>query len=283
MAGGREHGVDRVAVEAPDAHLGSQVVRGLGRRARGPVGARLELRVVRVRRCQDPRPRPEGVGRLAARVARAVAALVVLRREGAERRERGRRRQHALRDVGVEPHALPLRRRQRPLLVPDAVRDAQTAEVVDEGGAPQEDGLALLEPEAARGLGGQVGDASRVPRRVRRLQVGEVGDRLERRVELLLGEVDLQRRLRFDHRVPARRGVERLEQLYGVVAKVLDERGIELPPAALARDVERSVDTSEAVEDLDDVGEGDEADGECDLLTRELGRALSVPALERVL
>ena len=54
----------------------------------------------------------------------------MLHGDRAERRERGRLLQHALGEVRVQPHPLPLAGAERPRLVPDRVRDAEPPEVV---------------------------------------------------------------------------------------------------------------------------------------------------------
>ena len=61
---------------------------------------------------------------------------------------------------------------------------------------------------ASRGRAREIGHAARVADRPGRLQVGEVGDRLQRGLELVVGEHDLERRLRVDHRRPARHRVD---------------------------------------------------------------------------
>ena len=67
-----------------------------------------------------------------------------------QRRERRRLAQHALGQVRVQPHALPLAGAERPALVPDRVRDPEPAEVVHEPGAAQRPHLGLGQARAAR-------------------------------------------------------------------------------------------------------------------------------------
>ena len=57
MAGGAEHRLDRVGVEAPGADLGAQLGGRLLGRAGRPVRPRLAHRLVGVRRAEDPRRR----------------------------------------------------------------------------------------------------------------------------------------------------------------------------------------------------------------------------------
>ena len=63
-------------------------------------------------------------------------------------------------------------------------------------------------PSCRPRLGRELGDRARVAERVRRLEVDEVRDRQQRRVEALAGQHDRERRLGVDHRVP---GADRVE------------------------------------------------------------------------
>ena len=71
-------------------------------------------------------------------------------------------------------------------------------------------------------------DRPRVAERVRRLQIDEVRDRQQRRVEPLAREHDGERRLGVDHRVPGLDRVEAREDHLGLGAHQLGQRGIEL-------------------------------------------------------
>jgi hypothetical protein len=122
-----------------------------------------------------------------------------------------------------------------------------------------------------------------VAHRVRRLQIREVGDRLERRVELLVGEVLAQARLRLDHRVPARGRQQRREQLACPIAEALNHGRVELRAAALARDRHRSIDPALAVKHLDHVGELHDPHRRADRLAREPpGVSSAIPAFEHL-
>ena len=119
--------------------------------------------------------------------------------------------------------------------------------------------------------------------RPRRLQVGEVGDRLQRGLELLVGEHDPERRLRFDHRRPGRHRVDVAEQRRRLGAEDVHQRRVELGAAALPSDRDRRVHASAAVVDLDDVCEVHQPRGHEDLAALGLRRhPLAVPALERL-
>ena len=146
--------------------------------------ARLAHRLIRVGGAQDPRrQRDRGAGQ-PARVARSRRAA----RGAAPRSRRAARaprtgwsmrsvRYGCMRTRSHSPAA------ERSALVPDRVRDAEPAEVVDQPGAPERARLGRRQPELGAGGRGEVADRPRVPQRVRRLQVDEVGDRQQGRVE----------------------------------------------------------------------------------------------------
>ena len=117
----------------------------------------------------------------------------------AERRQRGRLLQHPLGQVGLHPHPLPLAGAERPALVPDRVRDTEPPEVVHQPGPPQRSVIVVgSRPSCAARRCRELGDGrASVAERVRRLEVDEVGDRAQRRVELA--------RRRARRRAPARR------------------------------------------------------------------------------
>ena len=83
----------------------------------------------------------------------------------------------------MQPHLLPLVRRQRPPLLPDAGVDRDPPEVVDQCGAPHAD--EPPEPAPLRRLASQVRDARRVPGQIGRDQVGEVAHRREPAIDRL--------------------------------------------------------------------------------------------------
>src|SRR5262249_42344865 len=120
-----------------------------------------------------------------ARVARAVEALAVLYRDRAERRQRLREMKHALGQVRVEADTLPFTGPERAGLVPDRIRDAEAAQVVDEPGPTQRLLFVAAEPEAAARCRRELGDRSRVAECVGRLEVDEVRNRKQRLVDLL--------------------------------------------------------------------------------------------------
>ena len=152
MAGGAEHGLDRLRVEPARLHVGAQLARGLLGRARWAVGARLAHRLVGVGGGEDPRRARDRRAGEPARIAGAVEPLAVGDRDRGERRERVGLVEHPFGQVRVDAHALPLAGAERAGLVPDRVGDAEPAEVVDEPRAPQRPHLGLRQPETRAGL-----------------------------------------------------------------------------------------------------------------------------------
>ena len=87
-----------------------------------------------------------------------VDALVVRRRRLDEGRKRAAPGEDPLGVVGVEPHPLPLRGRERTRLVPDPVLDGDPAEVVNEPRPPQAVARGVVESGVAARLLGERGD-----------------------------------------------------------------------------------------------------------------------------
>src|SRR5581483_12087971 len=112
--------------------------------------------------------------------------------------------------------------------VPDRVRDAESAEPVDEPGAVQHLYLPVWQVQAlARGCG-EVGDTDGVPEEVRRLEIDEVPDRAEGSIEALVGQRDRERGLGVDDRAPRIDGVEISQEHVGLLADDVGELRVEL-------------------------------------------------------
>ena len=138
VPGRGEDGVDRISVEAPVLRLAPELrLRRLGVEG-GPVRARLAHGHVAIGGREDARALVEGRRPRAPVVARAVEALVVRAGQLPDRRQRRRLREGALREVRMEPHALPFPEAEGTRLLPDRVRHAQAADVVGKRGAPHE-------------------------------------------------------------------------------------------------------------------------------------------------
>ena len=134
---------------------------------------------------------------------------------------------------------------------------------------------------AARPLGGELGDGARVAERVRRLQVDEVRDRQQRRVELLVGERDRERRLGVDHGVPGADRVEVGEQLGRLGVDEVAERRDRTGRRARSRASARAASTPPMrCATSTNSAELREPRGDRDRLARQLaGPALAVPLL----
>ena len=210
----------------------------LGRqRAGGAAAARVMARYD-VGGGQDAPPAVIADSPEAARIAGAVEPLVVLDGDRAERREGRREGEHALAQVRMQADPLHLRRRERPPLVPDRVRDPEAAEVVHQPG-PADRAVASSSgsPEIVAAARRQVRHPPRVPDRVRRLEVGEVADRLEDGVELLVGEDEPPSCGSAAITASQSSPIEVVEQHAGARRqKSVHQRRVELRAAALLRD-----------------------------------------------
>ncbi len=205
----------------------------------------------------------------------------MLHGDRAQRRQRLGLVQHALGQVGMHPHPLPLAGAERPGLVPDRVRDSQPAEVVDEPRATQRARLALGQPELRAGRAGELGDGAGMAERVRRLQVDEVRDRQQRGVEPFAREHDGERRLGVDHRVPRpdrRRGRRGSSPPSAHTSSA--SAGSNCVPARLRASVAAASTAADAVGDLDELRQLRQPRRERHLLALGLaGPAAAVPLL----
>ncbi len=104
-------------------------------------------------------------GARAAMIAGAVGPLVVCAHDRAEPRERRRARQHALAVIGMQAHLLPVAVTEGGGLQPDARRHRHLADIVQQAGAGEIDGVAPRQPAAARGLARERGNATRMTAR----------------------------------------------------------------------------------------------------------------------
>ena len=112
----------------------------------------------------------------------------MLHRHCCQRREGRRLVQHPLGQIRVHPHPLPLARTERPRLVPNRIRDAETAQIMDERRPSKHDDIVCRQPESDGSFGGEICDSTRMPERVWRLQIDEVGNREQRAIEVVAGD-----------------------------------------------------------------------------------------------
>src|SRR5581483_7760960 len=97
-------------------------------------------------------------------------------------------------------------------------RDAMQTDVVHERGASDGGHVEVREAPFDRGPGREVSNSARVTGAWRGPQVSEVGNRLERGIELMLSEALLQRRFAIDEGAPIGFVVRIAEHLVGEVA-----------------------------------------------------------------
>ncbi len=215
------------------------------------------------------------------RIAAPVETLVVLCCAGDDGFQRGHPREHALGEVRVR--ARPLALRQGPGLrgIPHAARNTDHADVVDRPGSPEVRRLVRRQPHRRARLCGELGDAARVAEAERRLQVGEVAQRVEGRVELCGGQALAESRVERDHLIPRLERPDPVEEVVGALAESIDQIRIELRASAARGDLDGGFHPAAVMERFDVVGEVDESDGGCQFsLADTTGDALSVPALE---
>ena len=182
----------------------------------------------------------------------------------------------------MRAHPLELGLGQRPRLVPDRVRNPEPAEVVDACRPTQLGCVGVRQARARRGLGDELSDGVDVTHDVRRLQLGELADRLQREVELLARDLPRQRRLGCDHRVPARRLIELAQHHRRLLAERVDQIRIELRATALPGDHDRRLDAAGAPEHLDHVREVDQPRADGDVLALDPVCAPAIPPLVRL-
>ena len=187
-------------------------------------------------------------------VAGAVHALVVRRREQPDPSQRFGPVEDPLHVVDVQPHAFAVGGGERSGLVPHRARHAEAADVVDERGAADERRLGGREvQQRGRGLD-EVGGAATVAGEVRAAQVAEVADRLERAVELVVGERRPFDRFGVEDLVD-RVVVDAVEQRVGIGAHGVDDLRVEVRAAPRADHLDGVVDAADAVEHLARLGD----------------------------
>ena len=165
----------------------------------------------------------------------------------------------------MQAHALPLAGPSGPRLVPDRVRDAEPPEVVDQPGAAQRARLASASPSARAGRRGELRDGARVAERVRRLQVDEVGDRQQRRVDPLARRA--RRRARARRRSPRPRSptASRSPRIASSSSRTsAASTGSNWRPARRCGRAPGRRDAADSVRDLDELGDLRDARGERD-------------------
>jgi hypothetical protein len=197
--------------------------------------------------------------------------------------QRGGPGQHPVGVVGVHANPLALRLGERAGLVEDRGRDPVQAEVVDEPGPADGDDLRSGQPALGGGEGGELRDGTRVAAAARGTQVGEVGDRFERRVELVLGQGGLQGRLGVDQRRPVVLTRRVAQDVIGHCAERVDHGRVEVLASLGPGDLDRAIGATAAVVDLDGVGEVEQPHRQRDRVAADvIGDTLAVPTGEHL-
>ena len=272
---------DRLPVQVPRGHAPVQAGDRLGRLERRTVGARLGRRPVGDgggEKAVGPR---EARARRAGRVAAAVQVLVMRAHQRRLGGEPGDPREHAAAEVGMHPHVLPVAVVENAGLRPDQVRDAQPSHVVQMRRAPEGRHLVGGDPDRPGRRRGDLGHAARVPQQERALQVGEVADRRDGRVEGLAVQhvVAIGRALQSGG--PRGGSVRDVEQRFRIGRERIDDLGIELPAAALSGHADRRLCSAEAVVHLGGVCELGDPHRERDRIAGEApGEPVAVVPLE---
>jgi hypothetical protein len=141
----------------------------------------------------------------------------------------------------MKPHALPFRGREPARLVPDPVLDAHTPDVVQEPGTPQPAACVITEPGVPCGLRGQRGDRAGVSTNPGRLEVGEVGERREHRVEPVATDGGDRLRLAREDSLPFVRTAQPEEDVGPHLPEGIDDGGVVRAAASPAQPFPRVV------------------------------------------
>jgi hypothetical protein len=137
MAGRGEHGVDRLPIEPSGLDLDPERVGGCSRRQRRSIRSGLTLPRVHVGDSEDPRARRQRNAVKPMGITRSIQTLPVQCGQSADPMQRGGPGQYPFGEVGVEANSLELGPRQRSRVVPDGVRNAEAAKIVQETGPLQ--------------------------------------------------------------------------------------------------------------------------------------------------
>jgi hypothetical protein len=138
----------------------------------------------------------------------------------------------------VQLDPIELRARERPVLVPDRVRDRGRPELVEQRGPPDRGDLGVAGTEQAGGAGGELRAAPTVTGPVRRLQVDEVGRHRERLVQVGALEDPVWFRFPVEHGVPRVHLGERVEPALSAGDEEVGELRVVGPVATVACGVE---------------------------------------------
>ena len=180
----------------------------------------------------------------------------------------------------MQAHAFPLARPQTTRLVPDGVRHAQPAEAEHQAHPVQSPLFVCRQPEPHTGSIAEFGHGSCVAERIRGFQVYKVGHRHQRIIDLVGDERYAERRLRPDHRLPGRCGVQLSKDRLGVGTQDLRQTRVKLRPGPVLRQRDSSGDSANPVSHLDELGQLSQTRRHRDFVALQLaGPPVAVPLL----
>jgi hypothetical protein len=277
VTGRLQHRLHRVAVKPAGAHLRAHRPLGVAGPERRAVRTGLAQRIANVGSAEDPRRPRDHLAPQPVRVAGAVEPLVVQRRAVPDLGQQRHPGQHPLGQVRVGPGPLALGDAPFARLVPDAAGNPDHADVVHQRRPAHQDDVGGRQPERRADSGGQLGHPPGVAQAQRRLQVGELGQRAERPVELIIAQHRAQLRVQRDHLLPRRDAAQPVEDLGMPGTEAVDQARVELRAPPLAGHLQRGLRAAGVVERLDAIGQVDQANGRREVIAA--GRARYPPPI----
>jgi len=130
----------------------------------------------------------------------------------------------------------------------------------------------------ARRAGRELGNAAGVPDRIRRFEIGEIGHRAARGVELRLTQVRPRPWLDPKHGIPGRLAGQIGHERGSVLAEPLCDPRVVGAACAFAGDRDRRLEAAQPLKRHRILREGDNPHRRCDRLALERGHALAIPA-----
>jgi len=141
VTGCQQHRVDCLTVQQTASRLGSKLDRGGVRIHRCAMWTWFGERVIHVGSGKDPISLGERVCTQPVRIAGSVEALVMPCCDLADLLECADTSEHAIGEVRMQPNPFGLRQSQRTGLVPHRVRHAETTQIMDQAGTPDQPGV----------------------------------------------------------------------------------------------------------------------------------------------
>ncbi len=205
---------------------------------------------------------------------------MVSRRQRSQARQCRRLSQCSRREVGVEPHQLPLRCIERAGCIPDGIRDRDPSQVVQQGSVHHRLHGCRIEPQFTRRGCRDLGDAGGMSARPYRLEVHEVCEGRGNARERRWCHHANRRRLRLEQLGPCLARGEGGREAWPLGACEACERRVELPAGPLAKHRAGRRVAGEAVPLVRRVRDAHDAHGaRAGVTAKACGSAVSVPAL----